>query len=101
MGKFYSLPPSDITDRKGRGNFAIRPQNGISSLSVEDVRLEEMGSLRDILKDLTMKVDILMEAIDSAHMRGPDGVCREDCWSCRVSETIQGIRVARKLGVKE
>lgn len=79
----------------------IRPQNDMGSINVDDVRLEEMGSLRDILKDLTMKVDVLMEAIDSAHMRGPDGVCREDCWSCRISEMIRGIRVARKLGVKE
>jgi hypothetical protein len=51
-----------------------------------------------ILRDLLVKMDILIEAITTTHQVGPDGKCREDCWSCKLQETMRGIRVARKLG---
>jgi hypothetical protein len=70
-------------------------------LHVGDVHLEGLGDLKDILQDLTTKVDILMEAITMAHQLGPDGKCRDDCWSCKVQETMRGIKVARKLGAPE
>ncbi len=51
-----------------------------------------------ILRDLLVKMDILIEAIMTTHQVGLDGKCREDCWSCKLQETMRGIRVARKLG---
>ena len=58
----------------------------------------EIESLKEIIRDLSTKMDILMDAVLMSHQLGPDGKCREDCWSCRVRETIRGIQVARKLG---
>lgn len=72
-----------------------------NDLHVEDIHLKDFGQLKEILQDLQTKVEILMEAITLAHQVGPDGKCLEDCWSCKVQETMRGIKVARKLGAPE
>lgn len=102
----YSFPPKQLAPKawvNPRDGMPIQPSQAArrDDLHVEDVHLEGLGDLKDILQDLTTKVDILMEAITMAHQVGPDGKCRDDCWSCKVQETMRGIRVARKLGAPE
>ena len=115
MGKFYSLPPAPLMPSHGvkvgpsssgtSSSLFIKDSNQIGKmegyLSADDLQLEDIGSVKEILKDLVMKVDILMDAIMSAHTKGPDGKCRDDCWSCKILETIEGIKVARKLRGQE
>jgi hypothetical protein len=90
------VAPSSVAS----SSLFIKDSDRISAharLSADDLQLEDLGSVKEILKDLAMKMDILMDAISLAHMKGPDGKCKEDCWSCKVMENIEGIKVARKL----
>jgi hypothetical protein len=89
------IPPSNVSS-----SLHLKDSNRVNVdgyLRAADLQIEDFGSVKEILKDLAMKMDILMDAISLAHMKGPDGKCKEDCWSCKVMENIEGIKVARKL----
>jgi len=53
--------------------------------------------LSEWMVEVEAKVDAILEAIGLNHQRGPDGKCVEGCWSCRVIETMDGIRVSRRI----
>jgi len=88
MSKFYSFPDPIATPPWGQILIKQEVSNPV----------EEIEGLKNIIHDLAIKMNILMDAVLMSHQFGPDGKCREDCWSCRVQETIRGIQVARKLG---
>jgi len=71
------------------------------SLNADALSIEGVGNIREAFLDLKAKVDLLMAAIELAHQKGDDGFCIVGCWSCRIEEIMQGIKVARKIGGEE
>jgi len=63
----------------------------------KSVSVEEVVEMTQRVKVLEAKMDLLTEAIGLNHQKGADGACREDCWSCRVNDTIKCIETARRL----
>ena len=58
------------------------------------IKVRQQG---DEIENLTTHLSTLEEAIALNHVKGPDGVCVEDCWSCKIKDTIKGTQVAEKL----
>jgi|GEM_PF-5698658 len=123
MGKSYSFPPEAAmakpfpkgSPQKSPGvSSGFNPKSGMhnhalnhASMDVERrlnpdaIHIDGIGNLSEAFKDLKAKVDLLMEAISLAHQRNGDGKCVEGCWSCRVEDTMRGIKVHRKIGGEE
>jgi hypothetical protein len=53
-------------------------------------------SLADIQK-MIIKLNNLLEAVALNHMRGPDGKCLPECWSCKVEDSMRSLAVAKKM----
>ncbi len=66
-------------------------------LADRDFRMIKTDISPDEIRNLSRKVDLILEAITLAHQKGPDGKCREDCWSCKVLGMMEEIKVARNL----
>jgi hypothetical protein len=62
----------------------------------KSVSVEEIVEMTQRVKVMEAKLDLLIEAIGLNHQK-ENGVCREDCWSCRVNDTIKCIETARRL----
>jgi hypothetical protein len=56
--------------------------------------MNEMGAKMSAIE---VEVSTILEAIALNHQKGPDGKCIQDCWSCRVIETMEGIRVSNRI----
>lgn len=62
----------------------------------QSVSVNELVGMTQRVKVMEAKLDLLIEAIGLNHQK-ENGVCREDCWSCRVNDTIKCIETARRL----
>lgn len=67
-------------------------------LDADQIHIEGIGNLKEEFLNLKAKVDLLVMAIEMAHQKDAEGNCVEACWSCRIAENIESIRVARKIG---
>lgn len=62
-----------------------------------ELRIPQVDKLAERVEDLERLVGLILEAIDLNHRRGKDGKCVKACWSCRVRETMDGIKTAKRL----
>lgn len=91
--------PSFSLPKSAQGQMVAANINGsvrFGDTEGKSVSVEEIVEMTQRVKVMEAKLDLLIEAIGLNHQK-ENGVCREDCWSCRVNDTIKCIETARRL----
>ena len=82
--------PSDAVTKKCMDDL-------VSGGTITDISSPVIDDLKSRLKVVEVCMGVLFEAIDLNHVGHPPEGRSDDCWSCKIRETIKGLDVARKL----